>query len=157
MVGGERLTSLSSFHGGHSPLADGREVPEIAEAVRSRNFLAFGFTEHFQTPPMAVSPDMPLHDQFGVFDNYVADVQIVQQNHPFILLGAEVEYIRGALAWTREQVSRWPLDYLVGSVHYVRLDGADLLIDWERQRIEDALELADGPRAPSAQVLRTGA
>jgi histidinol-phosphatase (PHP family) len=36
-------------------------------------------------------------------------------------------------------------DYLVGSVHYVRLGDADILIDWERPRIDDALERAGGP------------
>ena len=136
--------SLSSFHGGHSRLADGKDVREIADAAASKDFVAFGFTEHFQTPPMALSPDMPLHDQLAMFDRYVADVKAAQHTHAFLLLGAEVEYIRGALDWTREQVSRWPFDYLVGSVHYVRLEDADILIDWERPRVEEALERAGG-------------
>jgi histidinol-phosphatase (PHP family) len=136
---------LSSFHGGHSRFADGKEVSEIVEAAASKNFLAFGFTEHFQTPPMALSPDMALHDQLASFDQYVADVRAARQAHPFVLLGAEVEYIRGALDWTREHVSRWPFDYLVGSVHYLRLADADILIDWERPRVEDAIERAGGP------------
>jgi len=115
----ERM-SLSSFHGGHSRFSGGTdEVREIAEAAASKNFVAFGFTEHFQTPPMAMSPDMALHDQLARFDQYVADVRAAQQAHPFVLLGAEVEYIRGAFDWTREHVSRWPFDYLVGSVHYM--------------------------------------
>lgn len=137
--------SLSSFHGGHSRFADGKEVREIAEAAASKNFVAFGFTEHFQTPPMAVSPDMALYDQLARFDEYVAGVRAAQQAHPFVLLGAEVEYIRGAFDWTREHVSRWPFDYLVGSVHYVRLGDADILIDWARPRLDDALERAGGP------------
>jgi histidinol-phosphatase (PHP family) len=138
--------SLSSFHGGHSRFGGGTgEVREIAEAAASKNFVAFGFTEHFQTPPMALSADMALHDQLARFDEYVADVRAAQQTHPFVLLGVEVEYIRGALDWTREQVSRWPFDYLVGSVHYVRLGDADILIDWTRTRVDDALERAGGP------------
>ena len=137
--------SLSSFHGGHSRLADGKEVIEIAEAAASKNFVAFGFTEHFQTPPMAMTPDPVLHEQLGLFDDYVARIHAIQQAHPFVLLGAEVEYMRGAHDWTREHVSRWPFDYLVGSVHYVRLGDADILIDWERSRVEDAIERAGGP------------
>jgi histidinol-phosphatase (PHP family) len=139
------VTAPSSFHGGHSTLADGSEVRAIAEAVAAKNFVAFGFTEHFQTPPMALSPDMALNDQLSKFDRYVADVHAAQQALPSLLLGAEVEYIRGALDWTREQVARWPFDYLVGSVHYVRLGNADILIDWERARVEDAIELAGSP------------
>ena len=41
---------LSYFHGGHSGLADGKQVREIAEAAAAKDFLAFGFTEHFQMP-----------------------------------------------------------------------------------------------------------
>ena len=135
---------LSSFHGGHSALADGNDVREIAEVAASKNFVAFGFTEHFQTPPMARSPDMALHDQLAMFDQYTANVLDVQKAHPFVLLSAEVEYIRGALDWTREQVSRWPFEYLVGSVHYVRLGDADILIDWERPLVDEAIERANG-------------
>jgi histidinol phosphatase-like PHP family hydrolase len=75
---------LSSFHGGHSRLADGKDVREIAAAAASKDFVAFGFTEHFQTPPMALSPDMPLHDQLALFDRYVADVKTAQHAHPFL-------------------------------------------------------------------------
>jgi histidinol-phosphatase (PHP family) len=137
---------LSSFHGGHSRFSGGPDdVREIAEAAATQNFVAFGFTEHFQTPPMALSPDMALHDQLARFDDYVADVRAAQQDHPFILLSTEFEYIRGAFDWTREQVARWPFDYLVGSVHYLRLGDADILIDWTRPRVDDALERAGGP------------
>jgi histidinol-phosphatase (PHP family) len=138
--------SLSSFHGGHSRFSGGEDgVGEIAEAAAVRGFVAFGFTEHFQTPPMALSPDMALLDQLARFDEYVAEVQAARQSYPFVLLGAEVEYIRGALDWTQEQVARWPFDYLVGSVHYVRLGDQDILVDWTRARVDDALERAGGP------------
>ena len=120
---------------------------EIAEAAAAKNFLAFGFTEHFQMPSMALNPEMALYGQLDLFDHYVAKVQAVKREHSFVLLGAELEYIRGAHDWTQEQVSRWPFDYLVGSAHYVRLDGTDVIIDWERRRIEDAIEMAGGPEA----------
>ena len=138
--------SLSSFHGGHSQFSGGPDdVREIADAAAALNFVAFGFTEHFQTPPMAMSPDMALNGQLATFDNYVADVLASQRDHPFVLLSTEFEYIRVASDWTREQVSRWPFDYLVGSVHYVRLDDTDILIDWTRSRLDDAIERAGGP------------
>ncbi len=121
------------------------EVSEIAEAAAAQNFAAYGFTEHFQIPPMALSPDMALHDQFTRFDDYSAAVQDAKQSHSFVLLGTEFEYIRGALDWTREQVVRWPFDYLVGSVHYVRLGETDILIDWQRSNVDKAIEIAGGP------------
>jgi histidinol-phosphatase (PHP family) len=138
--------ALSSFHGGHSNFSGGPDaVREIAAAAAAKGFVAFGFTEHFQIPPMALSPDMALMEQLARFDDYVAEVQAARQDYPFVLLSAELEYIRGARDWTCEQVARWPFDYLVGSVHYVRLGEADILIDWTRERVEDAMELAGGP------------
>ncbi len=137
---------LSSFHGGHSRFGDSDgEVSEIAAAAATQNFVAFGFTEHFQTPPMALSPDMALHTQLDRFDEYTAAVQAVRQEYPFVLLSVEIEYIGGALNWTRQQVSNWPFDYLVGSVHYLRLGGADILVDWQRSNVDKAIELAGGP------------
>jgi histidinol-phosphatase (PHP family) len=136
--------TLSSFHGGHSPNADGKAVAEIAKVAAFKNFVAFGFTEHFQTPPVARTQDPALQDQLALFDEYVANVQEAKREHPFVLLGTEIEYIRGALAWTRKQVSRWPFDYVVGSLHYVRVGDEDVLVDWERHRVEYAIEVAGG-------------
>src|SRR5205814_2866454 len=71
--------ALSSFHGGHSRYGGGKdEVREIAEAAAAKGFVAFGFTEHFETPPMALKPDMALHGRLDVFDQYVADVRAAQ-------------------------------------------------------------------------------
>ncbi len=140
--------SLSSFHGGHSRLGGGSgEVWEFAEAAAAKRLVAFAFTEHFQTPPMAKGPDMALEDQLARFDEYVADVEAAKEGHRFVLLGAEFEFIHGALNWTRDQMARWPFDYLVGSVHYVRLGDSDILIDWKRRRVDDAIELAGGPES----------
>jgi histidinol-phosphatase (PHP family) len=138
---------LSSFHGGHSKFSGGEsEVREIANAAASQGFVAFGFTEHFQTPPMALNPDMALQGQLEVFGDYVSDVLAAKQEHTFLLLSAELEYIRGAEAWTREQTARWPFDYLLGSVHYVRIGDSDILVDWTRDRIDDALRLIGGAK-----------
>lgn len=133
------------FHGGHSRLADGQDVQAIAEVAAEKDFVAFGFTEHFQTPPMANTPDPVLDGQLALFDDYVSDVLTARKAHRFLLLGAEVEYIRGAFDWTRAQLAAWPFDYVVGSVHYLRLGDTDFLIDWERWRTEDAIRCAGSP------------
>jgi histidinol-phosphatase (PHP family) len=137
---------LSSFHGGHSHYGHATgEVSEIAAVAAAKGFVAYGFTEHFQTPPMAMTPDVALNEQLARFDEYATDVLAERGKHEFVLLGTEIEYIRGALEWTKAQTSHWPFDYLVGSVHYVRLDDTDILIDWKRSRVEDALRIAGGP------------
>ena len=142
-----------SFHGGHSSFVDGRgTVAEIAQAAAERGFASFGFTEHFTTPPhQEFSPDGKVSDLYQRSDwipRYVADVRSAETRHADrvrILLGAEVEYMRGREAWTRERLAAWPFDYLVGSVHFLRYDDLDVPIDWDRPRVLEALRRAGSP------------
>src|SRR5207245_2748354 len=81
-------------------------------------------------------------------DKYVADVRAAQETHRealAILLGAELEYVRGAKEWTLGRIAAWPFDYFVGSVHYMEYDGEDICIDWDRARTEEALRRAGSP------------
>ena len=143
----------ASFHGGQSTFGDGRgRVGEIAQAAAERGFLSFGFTEHFNTPPCRqYNPDGRAGSLDGRGDwiaDYVAEVQAAQHDHAgqvAIMLGTELEYIRGAERWTREQIARWPFQYFVGSVHFVRYGGEDICIDWDRPRIAEALRRAGSP------------
>jgi histidinol-phosphatase (PHP family) len=143
----------ASFHGGHSTYGDGRgRVREIAQAAADRGFRAFGFSEHFDTPPCRqFNPDgraSSLDGRGEWIASYVADVQAAQRDHAgevTILLGTELEYIRGAETWTRGQIARWPFQYFVGSVHFVRYDGEDICIDWDWPRIAEALRRAGSP------------
>jgi len=148
-----RPTGWASFHGGHSQFGDGRgTVAQIAQAALDRGFVAFGFSEHFTTPPCRqYNPDGRLSSLDGRDDwiaSYVAAVQAAQRDHTgnvAIVLGTELEYIRGAEAWTREQIAPWPFQYFVGSVHFVRYDSEEICIDWDRPRIAEALRRAGSP------------
>jgi histidinol-phosphatase (PHP family) len=143
----------ASFHGGHSTFGDGRgQVSEIAKAAADRGFRAFGFSEHFNTPPCRqFNPDGRVSSLDGRGDwiaSYVTEVQAAQREHAgdlSIVLGAELEFIRGAETWTRGQVAPWPFQYFVGSVHFVRYDGEDICIDWDRPRIAEAIRRAGSP------------
>jgi histidinol-phosphatase (PHP family) len=143
----------ASFHGGHSNFVDGSgTVAEIAQAAADRGFIAFGFSEHFTMPPhREYSPDGKTADSYKRSDwigRYVAEVREAQARHAgqlAILLGAELEYVRGAEAWTRQQVAAWPFEYFVGSVHHVGYDGEDITIDWDRPRAAEALRRAGSP------------
>jgi histidinol-phosphatase (PHP family) len=142
-----------SFHGGHSSYVDGcGSVAEMAQAAAERGFVAFGFSEHFTMPPhREFSPDGRHADQYKRSDwiaSYVADVHAAQDRHAgrlAILLGAELEYVRGAEVWTREQIARWPFEYFVGSVHHVRYNDEDIAIDSDRPRVAEALRRAGSP------------
>ena len=143
----------ASFHGGHSSFVDGSgTVAEMAQAAAERGFRAFGFSEHFTMPPHPeFSPDGKMADRYKRSEwigRYVTEVREAQARHAggiSILLGAELEYIRGADAWTREHIAPWPFEYFVGSVHHVRYDGEDITIDWDRARTAEALRRAGSP------------
>lgn len=136
-----RAGGWASFHGGHSRFGDGRdEIDAIARSALDRGFVAFGFTEHFEQPPMRrMKPPGTLGSRpAGWLDEYVAAVRAAPGP---VLLGTEVEYIRGQGDWTRSAVARYPFDYVVGSVHFVRYDD-DICIDCSRELTEEALRRA---------------
>jgi histidinol-phosphatase (PHP family) len=149
----DRHRAWASFHGGHTAFGDGRgSISEVAQAAADRGFLAFGFTEHFTTPPIKEFNPGGLPNSLANRSNWLGDyvkaVQAEQRKHDgqfSIVLGTELEYIPGAEAWTREEIRPWPFEYFVGSVHFVRYDGVDICIDSDRSRTEEALRRAGSP------------
>jgi histidinol-phosphatase (PHP family) len=146
------VRGLSSFHGGHSFHGDGEgQVLEIARAAADKGFVAFGFTEHFDRPPSSQFL-LPGEEDFLVGRGawtapYVDAVRAAQDElgpRLPIRLGTEIEYIRGSEEWTRDSLSKWPFQYLVGSVHYLRYGDQDICIDCNRGRIDEAIRRASG-------------
>ncbi len=133
-------------------MGDGVAGPvEIARAARERGLIAFGFTEHFDMPPERKWIDDWLADRADTWlEEYVTEVEEARREHEGhleILLGAELEYIRGAGDSTRRAIARAPFDYFVGSVHHIRVDERDICIECDRQRMLDALSLTGSPEA----------
>jgi histidinol-phosphatase (PHP family) len=151
------VRGLASFHGGHSRFVDGAgTVAEIARSAADRGLSAFGFSEHFTTPPhKEFSPDGKTADVYlrsEWLPEYVAEVRRARDEHAgrvSILLGTEIDYVRGAEAWTKERLAAWPFDYVVGSVHLLRYGDEDVFIDWDLPRAAEALR-----RAGSAERLQ---
>lgn len=147
------MRGLSSFHGGHSFHGDGEgEVREIAQAAVQKGLVAFGFTEHFDRPPsiqfLPTGETDFLTGRGAWTAPYVEAVQQVQFEFADSLpirLGTEVEYIREAEQWTRNALSEWRFEYLVGSVHYMRYGEHDICIDCSRGRVQEALKRAGSP------------
>jgi histidinol-phosphatase (PHP family) len=143
--------ALASFHGGHSRFGDGIEGPvAIARSAKKRGFVAFGFTEHFDMPPERKCGNW-LADRdpswLGEYVNEVRKAQKACEGSMDVLLGAELDFIRGARESTRDAVSNAPFDYFVGSVHHIRVGDRDICIECDREHMEDALRLTGSVEA----------
>ncbi len=147
-------TPLFSVHGGHSRYGDGTgDIWQFAEAAERAGLIAFGFSEHLPEPSHRTFRSEHLflgqRDRAWYVD-YMDDVDTVR--HGFaatvdILCSIEVDYIRGAREWVLSQLARLDLDYVVGSVHYVRLEDEDVCIDADRESAEEAVRRAGGEEA----------
>lgn len=140
---------LSSFHGGHSSFGDGDgEIIAIAESARDKGFEAFGFSEHFDCPPLreAISGDaMRLERPQGWLTAYAAAVENARdqlKTEINIFLGSEVEFVKGEEQWTIERLAALPYDYLVGSVHYLEIGSNHILIDASEDVYKRAVDRA---------------
>lgn len=105
----------------HTTYADGKDTPEelIQEAIR-RGFDSIGFSEHSY---MAFS-DYPYQMTVAEMADYVAEVRALKAKHKGaidIFCGLEYEFF--------SDFDTEDFDYLIGSVHYLDLDGRILGFD----------------------------
>jgi histidinol-phosphatase (PHP family) len=102
----------------HSSYSDGRSAPEnyIAPAIEA-GLSEIGFSEHltlFKDPedwnmnPVNISP-------------YINNIETLRDNTKDIKvkIGLEVDYFSGKEKEIREFLAKFPLDYIIGSVHYL--------------------------------------
>jgi histidinol-phosphatase (PHP family) len=144
------LSGLASFHGGHSTYGDGcSTIGEIAEAAYRAGLLAYGFAEHAPEPNHKVfrwevlkELTVTRKDWLEDYQDDVWDARDALKGKMDVLLSLEIDYLRGAKAWTQTLLTRIQPDYLVGSVHYVRLGAEDVCIDADRESADEALRRA---------------
>jgi histidinol-phosphatase (PHP family) len=114
----------------HTHLRDSEEqvehtieaVERYVEVAAERGLDEIGFTEHVyyfeQTRRFWQEPYMVercVHD----LDRYVEAVAEAKERGLPVKLGLEVDYFAGTEPELRDMLSRYPWDYLLGSVHYV--------------------------------------
>jgi histidinol-phosphatase (PHP family) len=143
-----------SLHGGHTVAADGSATAtEMVAAAASVGMEIFGCSDHFYRPREARfrwDTDRPGSDWGRAgWPGYVDAVLACKAREAGslrVLLGAEVEFYPGYEEWTREELARWPLDFVVLSVHNVVLaDGAVLPFDFSPRHWREAAGRCGGP------------
>lgn len=108
---------IANFHT-HTTFCDGENTPEeIVLAAIQKGFSAIGFSGHGNTP-------FDLRYCMKATEDYIAEIQRLKKKYKDkieIVLGIEED----AAAW----VDRSQLDYIIGSSHYLFVDGKYLPID----------------------------
>jgi histidinol-phosphatase (PHP family) len=120
----------------HMHLRDGREeiahdtwsVEPFVEAARKAGVDEIGFTEHVyyfkQTRSLWTVPYQTERCVYDLEPYVEAIVQARERGLP-VKLGLEVDYVPGREDETRELLSPYPWDYLLGSIHYIDGLGVD--------------------------------
>ena len=102
----------------HTRLTDGTMEPvDYARVACARGLDEIGCSDHAPLGDRDTDWTMKLAD----LDTYVGWVREAQRQFPQlpIKLGLEVDYFPGREAWIRDLASRYPWDFLLGSVHFI--------------------------------------
>ena len=100
----------------HTTLCNHAEgtVDEYIEAAIKKGIKYFGFSDH---APMDFDPKYRMSfDEMSVYEKWVNDAKIKYQDKIEVLLGYEVDYLKG---YMDERVLNADVDFLIGSVHFI--------------------------------------
>lgn len=122
----------SHSHTFYSKHATG-SVHELVRASIAAGVSILTITDH---APFPVDTDNRLLE--SELDRYFADIEqarLVYEGQITVLRGLEFDYMPGTESFTRELLTRYPLDFAIGSVHYVEVPGEPLVKVWELPRL----------------------
>ncbi len=122
----------SHSHTFYSKHATG-SVDELVLASIAAGVKILTITDH---APFLVDADNRL--LASELDRYFADIEqarIAYKGQITILQGLEFDYLPGAEAFTRDLLARYPLDFAIGSIHYVDVPGEPMVKVWELPRL----------------------
>lgn len=145
---------LVSLHGGHTLAADGSSTAEeMVKAACEKKMQFFGLSEHFYRPKETVFKYDHESDDSDLGANKWPDHseevvrlknQLSKDHDTKIAFGAEVEYLQGYEDWTKEEVAKWPLDYVILSVHFLTINNEIIPFDYNQTHWNRAKELCGG-------------
>lgn len=121
----------------HTQFSDGKDTMEemVGEAIR-RNFVSLGFSDH------SVTADFDEGVHANEMDAYFAEIARMKEKYKDqldIYTGIEWDYHSNSL--DKKSCS---FDYVIGSVHDVKIDGTLYSVDYKPDSLEKAIELLGG-------------
>jgi histidinol-phosphatase (PHP family) len=132
---------LSNLHT-HCSYSDGKQDPEaiVEEAIR-KGFHAIGFSSHAPVP--FVTSWAMKEERAADYVKTISGLKDAYRDRIEIYLGMEIDYFADD---DRDIFTRYPLDYTIGSVHFVTDGGncARFAVDASKQGFDETLRLAFG-------------
>ena len=108
-------------------------VDELVRSSIAAGISILTITDH---APFPVDADNRLLE--SELDRYFADIEqarMAYEGKIIILQGLEFDYMPGSEAYTRDLLARYPLDFAIGSVHYVEVPGEPMVKVWDLSRL----------------------
>ena len=131
----------ANYHS-HSLFCDGKAAPEefIATAIK-KGFKAYGYSSHAPVP-FASRWNMPA-DKLQEYISQISSIKTKFANEIQVYTGLEVDYIEGLWGYQLSGLNNTPLDYIIGSVHYIGKfpDGSHFCFDGQPDAFFNGLEV----------------
>ena len=122
----------------HTTWCDGKNTPEeVILAAINKGFDVLGFSSHALLPisdPWTLQPDTA--------EAYVKEIRALSAKYAGrirILCGMEADFIHGETRPERQVYAPLGLDYLIGSVHYVSIDGVRVPVDHKPELLTEGI------------------
>jgi histidinol-phosphatase (PHP family) len=122
----------SHSHTSYSKHAIGT-IDELVRASIAAGVTVLTITDH---APFSVDADNRL--LASELDRYFADIEQARETYQgqiTILSGLELDYMPGTNAFNRELLARYPMDFVIGSIHYVEVPDEAMVKVWELPRL----------------------
>ncbi|MBI0471270.1 histidinol-phosphatase [Pectobacterium parmentieri] len=114
-------------------------VDELVCASISAGVTVLTITDH--APFMVDSSNRLLEVELEQYFTDIDNARHAYRGDITLLSGLELDYMPGTEHYTRELLARYPLDFAIGSIHYVTLDHEPMVKVWELQRLSEAVFL----------------
>jgi histidinol-phosphatase (PHP family) len=136
------ISKLADYHT-HTPLcrhADG-SAEQFIDAALAAGLGEIGFADHAPLVPEPFDDWRMLVDELPQYFDWIAAAKARAAGRIPVRAGLECDWLDDCRPWIEDLASRYPWDYLIGSVHY--LDGWDFdnpvwLGRWASCDVEDA-------------------
>jgi histidinol-phosphatase (PHP family) len=99
--------------------ATGEMAQYVAEA-QNKKLSEIGFADHFPLDLLGYTPQAKVTMTGVEFPGYLAEIASLQQSSSLLIrTGVEVDYLPGREKTTAAALSTAPLDYIIGSLHFL--------------------------------------